>query len=157
MMVATPMSERVVVEAFHLELLRLLASGSQKAHYAVKGGCNLRFFFGSVRYSEDLDLDIHVTAKTTLEKQVDAVLDSQALERLLRAHGIAIEGWSKPKQTETTQRWKIGLRSAGRALGIHTKVEFSRRGAADLAVLEPVDRTLLAEHRVAPFNARHYD
>ena len=31
----------------------------------VKGGCNLRFFFDSVRYSEDIDFDVAVIARET--------------------------------------------------------------------------------------------
>ena len=49
-------SDRQAVELFHLLFLRQLASGADRARIALKGGCNLRFYFGSVRYSEDLDL-----------------------------------------------------------------------------------------------------
>lgn len=37
---------------------------------ALKGGCNLRFLFGSVRSSEDMDLDVVVLAKETLKNKV---------------------------------------------------------------------------------------
>jgi hypothetical protein len=33
----------------------------------------------------------------------------------------------RPKQTETTRRWKVGLHREGDELPIRTKVEFSRR------------------------------
>ena len=47
---------RQVVEMFHLVFLRaLVAKGDDKALFALKGGCNLRFYFGSLRYSEDID------------------------------------------------------------------------------------------------------
>lgn len=49
------MTDQEAVETFHLHFVRLLFMGRDKANYIVKGGCNLRFFFGSVRYSEDLD------------------------------------------------------------------------------------------------------
>src|SRR5258706_5582313 len=150
------LSDRAIVEVFHLELVRMLASGTQKAHYAIKGGCNLRFFFGSVRYSEDLDLDVVIAAKGTLEKQVDGILASPALERLLKTKGISIRDWSKPKQTETVQRWKAILASTERTAQLNTKIEFSRRPTADAAVLEPIDRSLLQSYRLAPLNARHY-
>lgn len=51
-------SDRQNVEFFHLSLVRLLCAGPDKDAFTIKGGCNLRFFFGSVRYSEDLDLDV---------------------------------------------------------------------------------------------------
>lgn len=48
-----PLTARQAVEFFHLVFLRALVSrGEDKALFALKGGCNLRFFFGSVRYSE---------------------------------------------------------------------------------------------------------
>jgi hypothetical protein len=47
------LSVRQSTELFHLVFLRaLVAKGEDKALVALKGGCNLRFFFGSVRYSE---------------------------------------------------------------------------------------------------------
>lgn len=54
----------------------LVAKGDDKGLIALKGGCNLRFFFGSVRYSEDMDLDVVVIAKETLKNQVDRLLKS---------------------------------------------------------------------------------
>jgi hypothetical protein len=149
-------SDREVVEMFHLEFVRMLASSSQKAHYAIKGGCNLRFFFGSVRYSEDIDLDVTVTSKETLEKQVDNVFKSQSFERLLRMRGIAIQEWTKPKQTATVQRWKATLTSTERAVQQGTKIEFSHRPSETTAVLDPIDKSLLDLYRMPPLNARHY-
>ena len=46
------------VELFHLLFLRLFSAQIEPDFYAIKGGCNLRFFFESVRYSEDLDIDV---------------------------------------------------------------------------------------------------
>jgi hypothetical protein len=43
-------------ELFHLEVLRRLAQKLKPGQYALKGGVNMRFFFGSPRYSEDIDL-----------------------------------------------------------------------------------------------------
>lgn len=45
-------------EVFHLKFLRWWGRKRQVKHYAVRGGANLRFFFNSFRYSEDIDLDI---------------------------------------------------------------------------------------------------
>ena len=43
---------------------------------SLKGGCNLRFFFQSVRHSEDIDFDVATIAKATLSKKVDDLLAS---------------------------------------------------------------------------------
>jgi len=46
-------------EVFHLEFLRWFGKRVRTNYYALKGGVNLRFFFNSFRYSEDMDLDTH--------------------------------------------------------------------------------------------------
>lgn len=114
------------VEIFHLAFLGQLGSQLDKRIYAVKGGCNLRFFFESPRLSEDLDLDVSEVAEGTLRNKVNRILAGRPLSLVLREKGITIEKVSTPKQTSTTQRWKVGL-SVNGELG-HTKIEFSRRG-----------------------------
>ena len=46
----TPASQ---VELFHLLFLRQFNQQISGKLYAIKGGCNLRFFFDSIRYSEN--------------------------------------------------------------------------------------------------------
>src|SRR5262245_5346720 len=119
------LSARQVVEAFHLIFLRaLIAKGEDKALIALKGGCNLRFYFGSVRYSEDIDFDVVVIAKDTLRNKVERLLRSPLVITPLKTKGIEIGELSATKQTDTTQRWKIGLRVAGSSVALRTKVEF---------------------------------
>jgi hypothetical protein len=45
-------------EVFHLEFLRWFGRKLDYRYYALKGGVNMRLFFGSMRYSEDMDLDL---------------------------------------------------------------------------------------------------
>jgi hypothetical protein len=127
-----PIPDRAAVEFFHLVFLRaLVGKGQDKGLFALKGGCNLRFYFGSVRYSEDIDLDVTVVAKATLRNKVDRLLASPLVAAPLKAQGLGVADVSAPKQTDTTQRWKVGLRVIGRSLALRTKIEFSRRGAVD--------------------------
>jgi len=154
--VAEVLSDRQAIEVFHLLFLRAITSGPQKAHLVVKGGCNLRFFFGSVRYSQDLDLDVSIVAKETLRKNVDKVLAAPLLLRPLAAYGLEIQAASSPKQTDTTQRWKLALRTEGRSLPLQTKIEFSRRGEAEEFRLESVDTALAHRYRMTPPLANHY-
>jgi len=57
------------VELFHLVFLRaLVAKGEDKALFCLKGGCNLRFYFESIRYSEDIDL-VHSTSSSSRSKR----------------------------------------------------------------------------------------
>ncbi len=152
-----PLSVRQCTELFHLVFLRaLVAKGEDKGLIALKGGCNLRFFFGSVRYSEDMDLDVVVIAKETLKNKVDRLLRSPAVTAPLKTHGLTIVEVSAPKQTETTQRWKVGLRRAGDELPIRTKVEFSRRDDIEGAKFEAADREVLRPYGLTPMLAVHY-
>lgn len=144
------------IERFHLLFLFHFGQLVDKRHYILKGGCNLRFFMKSIRYSEDIDLDIQIVAATTLEKNVDKVLHSLALKKTLQAHAITLMQYSKPKQTETTQRWKILLQRQGTTLTIPTKIEFSRRGVGTDYSMAQVDPILLKDHGLFPIFVQHY-
>ena len=48
----------------------------------MKGGCNLRFFLKSIRYSEDMDLDIHTMSVGTLQNNVERVSKRNPSPRL---------------------------------------------------------------------------
>jgi hypothetical protein len=151
------LSVRQSTELFHLVFLRaLVAKGGDKRLVALKGGCNLRFFFGSLRYSEDMDLDVVVMAKETLKNKVQRLLRSPALTAPLKTHGLTIVEASAPKQTETTQRWKVGLRREDDELPIHTEVEFSRRDAIAGTKFEAADREVLRPYGLTPVLATHY-
>ena len=51
-------SDRQKQEIFHFLFLERLLKISDPKLYVIKGGVNLRFFFHSPRYSEDLDIDV---------------------------------------------------------------------------------------------------
>src|SRR3990167_11247426 len=93
---------KMQVEIFHLLFLQQFASQIAPTLYAIKGGCNLRFFFASVRYSEDLDIDVATIQKLTLEKKITKILKSPALSKLLQEYDIRRITFSAPKQTPTT-------------------------------------------------------
>ena len=150
-----PEAEKQAVELFHLLFLQQLGARVDKHLYAAKGGCNLRFFFRSIRYSEDLDLDVHTTAKETLRKNVNHILKFRGLLQILQTYRLEISFVSEPKQTETTQRWKIHLRTdTGNELP--TKIEFSRRGFDEGVAFEAVDREVARLHRLRPILTTHY-
>lgn len=145
------------VEFFHLVFLRaLVARGEDKGLIALKGGCNLRFYFGSVRYSEDIDLDVVVMSKETLKNKVDRLLKSPLVNAPLLARKIRVVDTSSPKQTDTTQRWKVGLEVEGAPLAVRTKIEFSRRDAIDDVGFEAVTPSVLAPYGLTPMLATHY-
>jgi hypothetical protein len=146
------------VELFHLLFLRQLASGKDRTHLTLKGGGNLRFFFRSIRYSEDIDLDVKVIASGTLRNKVDRLLHSPGLLLPLEARGISLVDVSAPKQTETTQRWKIGLSVAGQGSPARTRIEFSRRERAagwPPPEVGPVDAAVCRPHGLPPPVLQH--
>jgi len=150
------LSDLQAVELFHLQVLRVLSAGPDKERLAVKGGCNLRFFFGSKRYSEDMDLDAFGISRHVLKAKVDRILESPPLRLSLRSRGIEVAAFTSPKQTETTQRWKAQLAVEGRTLSLHTKLEFSRRQSRAAVRVEAVNQDLLAEYQLMPLLAPHY-
>ena len=133
-----------VTELFHVAFLDVLSKRLEPDRYVLKGGANLRYFFDSVRYSEDIDLDVEGVPAWRLNEKVDALLSSTPIEVLLRSAGLSVAERSNPKRTDTTQRWKIGLQAPGHSELIRTKIEFSyREGEGDYR-LEAIPRRIVA-------------
>lgn len=145
------------VELFHLLFLDQLGRKLDKRFYALKGGCNLRFYMKSIRYSEDMDMDIQNIPRDKLKDTVSAILKSKPFAQILQVHGIMIGRWSEPKQTETTQRWKMRLSIMGSDILLPTKIEFSRRGMKGNTIFEATDAELARNYHLSPIMANHYD
>lgn len=151
------LNARQCIELFHLVFLRaLVAKGEDKALIALKGGCNLRFYFGSPRYSEDIDFDVVVVAKATLKNKVDRLLRSPLVATPLQTRGIELTEVTAPKQTDTTQRWKVALAVRGLSVPLRTKIEFSRRDLIDGADYGGIGIDLARSHGLTPILATHY-
>lgn len=146
-------------ELFHLEFLRWFGRKVKAGFYALKGGTNLRFFFNSFRYSEDMDLDIQGVEVNILKDVVMKILHALSFQDTLKPFGIervVPPNIIRAKQTEVTQRFKIHLITyAGEDL--FTKVEFSRRGFKGRVVVQPVSDAVLRVYKLAPLLLPHYD
>lgn len=149
-------NERELIEIFHLLFLDQLGRKLDKRLYALKGGCNLRFFLNSIRYSEDMDIDVKIIAKQTLRNKINLILNALPFHQILRAKKIEITHIAEPKQTETTQRWKISFKTTSSQLPLHTKIEFSRRNLDDETLFEPISAHLLQAYGLMPIMANHY-
>jgi len=151
------MTAQEIVELFHLVFVRaVFASLGDKRLLAVKGGINLRFFFQSVRLSEDLDLDVVTMSKEALENRVDRLLKAPAVVSPLKARGIIIGDISKPKQTETVQKWKLAVADQAASVDQRTKIEVSRRTTVEAGGLDPVDAGIANAYGIPVFLATHY-
>lgn len=145
-------------EIFHIEFLRCLARDMPLGLWALKGGVNLRLFFKSVRYSEDMALDVSELPVASVRKRVMRTLASPSFRENLKTYGIAEikpPDMEKAKQTSTTQRFKVHIvTSTGE--DYFTKVEFSRRGFQGAPVAGPVPAAVLRPYGMAPLVVPHY-
>ncbi|MEO8511825.1 MAG: nucleotidyl transferase AbiEii/AbiGii toxin family protein, partial [Chloroflexota bacterium] len=140
------LTDAQVIEFFHLAFLQVLQARLNQSRYVLKGGASLRYFFGSLRYSEDIDLDAIEIEPWKLEAKIDEALKSPAIEILLRSRGLVLDQVTKPKQTTTTQRWKPMVIEAGRRSPVRTKIEFSHRSADPRRILEAVPERVVAPY-----------
>lgn len=145
------------VELFHLLFLDQLGRVLDRKKFALKGGCNMRFFFQSIRYSEDIDLDIQIISKDTLRNKIRQILNNPSFNRILNTRDIKIVNISEPKQTDTTQRWKIALATLNSQLPLNTKIEFSRRSFGTNTLNENINVELLRQYSLMPIITNHYD
>jgi Nucleotidyl transferase AbiEii toxin, Type IV TA system len=150
------LSNAKIIELFHIAFLDVLASRLDPARYILKGGTNLRYFFESLRYSEDMDLDMCGIEPWRLAERVDSVLGSSAMQAVLRIAGLEVAAVSNRKQTETTQRWRIALHAPGRSQPVRTKVEFSNRNGDPRYRLEPIPARIVEPYALRAPSVQHY-
>ncbi len=146
-------------EVFHFSFLDRLLRISDPDMYVLKEGVNLRFFFHSPRYSEDIDLDVLAGSVDTLRKNGYKILQDGAFKRSLRTYGITdidVNDPAKAKQTETTQRFRLGLITTANQR-LPTKVEFSRHTNPGKSHLnEMVDPEIARQYRKLSYHCNHY-
>ena len=142
------------IEFFHLAFLEVLSKRLEPSRYVLKGGANLRYFFGSVRCSEDIDIDLTRPLPADLEGKVGGILDSAPLALLLRSGGLEVAGFTAPKQTETTRRWKVSVTGSGEE--VRTKIEFSGRGNDGAYRLDRLSMEVAARYALPAPSAQHY-
>ncbi|MBI2335822.1 MAG: nucleotidyl transferase AbiEii/AbiGii toxin family protein [Deltaproteobacteria bacterium] len=143
-------------EIFHLLFLQEFFRKFDPKLVVLKGGVNLRFFFKSSRYSEDMDLDLMTASLESVQKNVLRTL--KAIATPMKVYGVTQiipPSLQSAKQTTTTQRFKIHLHTQSR-LDLFTKVEFSRRGFNQGYAFEKVEDTILRTYRLAPIVVQHY-
>ena len=154
------MTQREMIEVLHLTFLRVLGrpKGPDPSHFVLKGGTNLRFFYRSVRYSEDMDFDTIRTHDWRLGEQISGILEAPALRLLLQAHGLDLTDVTAPRQTPTTQRWKMQILVTDGSLRARTKIEFSRRDVPylDHRALEAIPAHVVERHGVVAPTVMRY-
>lgn len=146
-------------EIFHLEFLRWLTRKLKLVCHVLKGGANLRFFFDSLRYSEDMDLDVRSMPVGALKESVMQILKHPSFREILIPFGIdsvVPPDLRKAKQTETTQRFKVHLITKS-GEDLFTRIEFSRRGFNGNVLVQSVSPAILRTYGLSPLLVAHYD
>ena len=133
------------------------------SQWRVKGGVNLRLFFKSVRYSEDMDLDAESKARQALKSTIKGFFADIRLRRRLADLGIrdVLTNDRPAKDTDTTLRFKLRLVIGG-GVELPTKVEVSFRGRAanDTVLEEAADPKIVGQYlepERLPIVIPHYD
>lgn len=158
-MLPEPFSPVAAREAVHLLILQELAKVHGGDAVVLKGGVNLRLFFGSVRYSEDMDLDGDPEAPGAVRSCIHGIFEDGPFIRRLKAIGILglDPGEGPNKDTETTFRFKFGVVMRG---GVRhpTKVEvsFRDRYPGDQSVVGVPDSRFFAAYGIEPMSVRSY-
>lgn len=144
-------------EAVHVLLLRELQEIRDGRAVILKGGVNLRLFYGSPRYSEDMDLDAEPEARLAIRDAIRGIFDDRGFARSLRRLGLrGLDPKEGPnKDTAVTFRHKFHVLAPGsQSYGTKVEVSFRERNEADIyATAEPdperVRRYLSGEDRLA--------
>lgn len=152
----TPIAARELV---HLLILQDLLAVRRIPGLTAKGGVNLRLFFGSPRYSEDMDLDGTAQSSAALRNRLRGIFEDRDFTQRLRRFGIRglDPGEGPNKDTTTTFRYKFGV-LAGGGVRYPTKVEVSFRGRhdADETVAQVPDPSILHAYGLDAFDVPHY-
>lgn len=143
------------IEQFHLAFLEVAASGLPLSEFVVKGGVNIRFFFGSGRRSKEIDFDYVGKRFGSFGKRVAETIRSDALKRLLATRQIELSNVREDKQTDTTRRWKFTLTGPGVA-DASSKLEFSTRPATGGYDLEPIRADIASRLQGRTPRLNHY-
>lgn len=135
-------------EAFHVLLLAELSNRLGEGSFVLKGGVNLRLYFGSPRYSEDIDLDgdPSPSKRLKLRQSIAEALGSTDLAQRLKELGIRRTEYSgKPhKDGDATLRYKLRVVTSGEiALATKIEVSFRDRSREDEWLVEPVEEQMV--------------
>jgi len=141
----------LVAESFHLAFLQALATRANLTAWALKGGGNLRFFYLSDRFSEDIDLDTFDIEPWAFQERVDQALASDLLKRTLGILGSRIEYVNPKERSETKSNWVIGIRHQSETDPVYTQIEVSHRAYPyrDFVKVEPVSPAAIAPFAAA--------
>lgn len=122
----------VVRDLVQTRILGAIFSKAVNNEIVLKGGFAMRVLTGSARYTKDIDL----AASPSLPATVIQGFIRKALADIRNTGLIQNLIVTEPKQTDTTQKWKIG--GTVNSQEIHFTIELSRRNEISSEFLEKV-------------------
>jgi len=136
-------------EAFHTVLLREMVARLKQGAFVLKGGVNLRLFFGNVRYSQDIDFDLDPSARQPLSQLLRQLLADREFGLRLKELGIrGVHYGGRPhKDSTATLRFKLGIEIPG-GIVLPTRIEASLRDRpeAEDVVVDTADERVVREY-----------
>lgn len=149
-------------EAVHVLLLRELVQIRDGRAVILKGGVNLRLFYGSPRYSEDMDLDGEPETRLAIRSRIRQIFDDREFLNSLRRLGLrGLDPKEGPnKDTEVTFRYKFHVLAPGeQSYGTKIEVSFRERDDADSYQLTRPDPGRLKRYLPGDpgFSVQRYD
>jgi hypothetical protein len=122
--------DQAALELTQVRVLSAIFNKVVNREILLKGGFAMRVAANSARPTKDIDLQANGASMERVQGLVRSAINELTKSNILDDVKI-----SEPKQTETTQRWKIGGRIKGGETPVHLTIEVSRRG------LIPADMT----------------
>lgn len=155
----SPLTAVSAREVVHLLILEELGKVRDGEAVALKGGVNLRLFFQSVRYSQDVDLDGVPEFSQAIRSTIKGIFHDRAFAKRLGKLGIRglDPGEGPNKDSSTTFRYKFGVVLPG-GIRYPTKVEvsFRPRHPCDRTVIEAVPTQFVEEYGIIPMPVCRY-
>lgn len=121
------MIEQQVVESFHLALMTVLGERAGRDVFVLKGGTSLRFFLKSIRYSEDIDIDVPTVEQWRFTDRIKVAVEGEALARLLSLLGTSMDQGYRKGASATKEDWSFELVHPDVPLPVRTRLEVSYR------------------------------
>jgi len=121
------MIEQQVVESFHLALMTVLGARGGRDAFVLKGGASLRFFLKSIRYSEDVDIDVPAMEQWRFTDRIKTAVEGETLARLLALLGTTMSQGYRKDASATKEDWSFELAHPDVPLPVWTRLEVSYR------------------------------
>lgn len=130
-------------EAFHITLLRRLVTRVPEG-LCLKGGVNLRLFFGSLRYSEDMDFDADPRHQPRMQDYLAQIVADHGYKRELERLGIedVVPNEVQPAAGAGV-KYKMHVILGGVRLPTKVEVSFRKSTPAEWAETVPAPRAVV--------------